>query len=166
VNVNDPDRDQRWDHAERAETETERLDRNWTALLQELRVVQTGIQVLTGFLLTLPFQQRFELLDAPMRAVYLVTVACALLSTVLLAAPVGLHRLLFRRHKLKTLVSASHWDAIAGMLLLGAALTGVAIVIFNVVAGPPAGWIAGGCAAVALTTLWFLTPLAMRDSGL
>src|SRR6185295_3403721 len=52
----------------------ERLDRNWSSLLQELRVTQTGVQLLTGFLLTLPFQQRFDRLDALMRAVYVATV--------------------------------------------------------------------------------------------
>lgn len=49
VDVDHPERDQRWDEAARSETETERLDRNWASLLQELRVVQTGVQLLTGF---------------------------------------------------------------------------------------------------------------------
>ena len=52
MDVDHPDRDQSWDHAARSETETERLDRNWVSLLQELRVTQTGVQLLTGFLLT------------------------------------------------------------------------------------------------------------------
>ena len=60
---------------DRDETEAQRLDRNWSSLLQELRVAQTGVQLLTGFLLTLPFQQRFTQLDGVMRTVYLVTVA-------------------------------------------------------------------------------------------
>src|SRR5438132_337730 len=55
-----PQRDQAWDHEARGESELERLDRNWNELLQELRVVQTGVQLLTGFLLTLPFQQRLD----------------------------------------------------------------------------------------------------------
>ncbi|WP_261869236.1 DUF6328 family protein, partial [Mycobacterium marinum] len=62
MDVDHPERDQRWDYRRRRETELERLDRNWTSLLQELRVVQTGVQLLTGFLLMLPFQQRFEVL--------------------------------------------------------------------------------------------------------
>ncbi|MDY6999819.1 MAG: DUF6328 family protein, partial [Actinomycetota bacterium] len=85
----------------RRETEMERLDRNWNSLLQELRVVQTGVQVLTGFLLTLPFQGRFDILDGGMQNVYLVTVCTAVLSTALLVAPVAMHRLLFRRHRLR-----------------------------------------------------------------
>ena len=101
VDVDHPERDQNWDTEARSETETERLDRNWASLLQELRVVQTGVQLLTGFLLTLPFQQRFGALNLTMRVTYLATVACSVSSTMLLVAPVGMHRLLFRRHQLK-----------------------------------------------------------------
>ena len=78
MDVDHPEDDQRWDRRERQETETERLDRNWASLLQELRVVQTGVQLLTGFLLTLPFQQRFDILDNGMQFVYLATVACSM----------------------------------------------------------------------------------------
>ncbi|MGZ8802712.1 MAG: DUF6328 family protein, partial [Mycobacterium sp.] len=79
----------------RNETAAERLDRNWASLLQELRVVQTGGQLPTGFLLTLPFAPRFDILDDSMKAVYLLTVSAAVLSTALLIALVAMHRLLF-----------------------------------------------------------------------
>ena len=133
--VDDPAVDARWDRAARHETETERLDRNWSSLLQELRVVQTGVQLLTGLLLTLPFQPRFDVLDDGMRVVYLITVGCSVASTVLLVAPVGMHRLLFRRHRLDTLVSAAHRCAYAGLLLLGPALAGVSTIVFYAVTG-------------------------------
>ncbi|MEV3904631.1 DUF6328 family protein [Mycobacterium sp. NPDC050551] len=148
----------RWDD-DRDETEAQRLDRNWSSLLQELRVAQTGVQLLTGFLLTLPFQARFPQLDAVMRMVYLITVACSVGATVLLVAPVGMHRLLFRRHRMEALVSASHRYAIWGLLLLGAALTGVAVVIFDTVAGRTGAWIAGAATLLALNTFWFALPL-------
>ena len=80
--VDDPAVDARWDRAARHQTETERLDRNWSSLLQELRVVQTGVQLLTGLLLTLPFQPRFDVLDDGMRVVYLITVGCSVACTV------------------------------------------------------------------------------------
>jgi len=89
--VDHPERDQPWDSTERSETEVQRLDRNWLSLLQELRVVQTGVQLLTGFLLTLPFQQRFEILDTRMRAIYLATVGCSVAATVLSQASSGKH---------------------------------------------------------------------------
>ena len=53
----------------------------------------------------------------------------------LLVAPVSMHRLLFRRHRLKTLVAVSHSYAIVGTVLLGIALAGVAVVIFDIVVG-------------------------------
>ena len=146
----------------RNETETERLDRNWASLLQELRVVQTGVQLLTGFLLTLPFQQRFDILDDGMQAVYLVTVCAAVGSTVLLIAPVAMHRLLFRRHRLAVLVAASHRCAYAGLLLLAVALTGMTVIIFDAVAGLWAAVIAGGCALMLFVMFWWALPISMR----
>jgi Family of unknown function (DUF6328) len=162
VDIDHPEEGQGWDTRARHETESERLDRNWSSLLQELRVAQTGVQLLTGFLLTLPFQQRFDGLSAGMRDVYLATVACSVGSTVLLVAPVGMHRLLFRRHRLKTLVATAHKCAISGLVLLGAALVGVVTVIFNVVGGTTAGWIAATCAALGLLFFWALVPLWQR----
>jgi len=159
--IEHPEAHKKWD-SDRDETEAQRLDRNWSSLLQELRVAQTGVQLLTGFLLTLPFQQRFVMLDTTMRIVYLVTVACSIGATVLLVAPVSMHRLLFRRHRLKTLVAASHNFAIVGTLLLGAALAGVAVVIFDTVIGRAGAWIAGGCTLVALLAFWYLMPLRGR----
>jgi len=163
MDVDHPEDDQRWDRRERQETETERLDRNWASLLQELRVVQTGVQLLTGFLLTLPFQQRFDILDNGMQFVYLATVACSMAATVLLIAPVGMHRLLFRRHRLVTLVSAAHRCAYAGLLLLGVALAGVTVVIFGAVLGVTIGAAAGVCALVLFAAFWLALPLAMRS---
>lgn len=161
----DPDRpelDQRWDQTARHETEAERLDRNWSSLLQELRVVQTGVQLLTGLLLTLPFQERFSMLDGPMRVLYLATVACSSAATALLVAPVGMHRLLFRRHRLNLLVSAAHRCAFLRLVLLGLAMTGVTELIFDTVAGREAGVIAGAVALLTFVGVWLLLPLVMR----
>jgi uncharacterized protein DUF6328 len=160
-----PERDQTWDAAARLETETQRLDRNWISLLQELRVVQTGVQLLTGFLLTLPFQQRFDELNPAMRAVYLATVGCSVAATVLLVAPVGIHRMLFRRHRLQSLVSATHRFAYAGLSLLGLALTGVTVLTFGTVAGPTAGVVAGVCAFAVLVVFWAALPLWLRNEA-
>jgi len=156
-----PDAEERWDD-DRNETEAQRLDRNWSSLLQELRVAQTGVQLLTGFLLILPFQPRFASLDFVMRTVYLVTVGCSLGATVLLVAPVSMHRVLFRRHRLKTLVAVSHRYAVVGIMLLGTALSGVAVVIFDSVVGRTGAWVAGGCTLVALIAFWYALPLRDR----
>jgi O-antigen/teichoic acid export membrane protein len=154
---NDDDREN-----ERDETETQRLDRNWASLLQELRVVQTGVQVLTGFLLTLPFQDRFSTLDDVMQGVYLATVVCSIGSTVLLVAPVGMHRLLFRRHQLTDLVAASHRFALAGIVLLGLALTGVVALVFYMVLNGVAAGVAAGLAAVLFVYVWWIVPVRRR----
>ena len=86
------------------ETEHDRLERNWSELLQELRVIQTGTQILTGFLLTVAFAQRFVDLDEYQVTAYLTLVIVAGLTTALGLAPVSLHRTLFRRRAKETIV--------------------------------------------------------------
>ena len=154
--------EEHWEWPERDETQAERLDRNWNNLLQELRVVQTGVQLLTGLLLTLPFQPRFDILDHSMRMVYLSTVGCSVISTVLLVAPVGMHRLLFRRHRLDRLVAAAHLCAYGGLTLLGAAMVGVTVIVFDAVVGRDVAVIAGLLALIAFAVFWLVLPLGMR----
>jgi hypothetical protein len=101
-------REEVWNEQARAETPMQRLDRNWADLLQELWVVQTGVQLLTGFLLTLPFQARFAQLSGYEQAIYLITVALAVAATGFLIAPVSLHRKLFRQHAQELMVTVSH----------------------------------------------------------
>jgi hypothetical protein len=154
--------DAAWNHAQRDETETQRLDRNWNSLLQELRVVQTGVQILTGFLLTLPFHDGFEELGGALRVVYLITVSCAVGAAILLAAPVALHRALFRQHQLALIVTYAHYLAFAGLTLLGLALSGAVTVVFGATAGPVASVIAGVCTLVAFSVAWLILPLWLR----
>ena len=144
------------------ETPDETLDRNWNELLQELRVVQTGVQLLTGFLLTLPFQQRFTTLDTTDRRIYLATVASSSLATLLLVTPVPLHRVLFRQHERATMVATAHWCALLGSMLLGLSLIGVNTLVFDVVVGRS---VAAGVAAVVaglVLALWLTMPLVIR----
>src|SRR6195952_2222675 len=159
VDVDHPEDDQRWDRSARSETETERLDRNWSNLLQELRVVQTGVQLLTGFLLTLPFQTRFEKLTAFQTDTYLCTLVASVIATGLLIAPVSVHRLLFREHARKVMVTAAHRLALAGITFLGLAVVGVVLLIFEVVRGRTSGAVAAGFAALLLVLLWTVLPL-------
>lgn len=154
--------DEDWDRRARDETPTERLDRNWADLLQELRVVQTGVQLLTGFLLTLPFQSRFAGLGNFQQDIYLATVACSIGATGVLIAPVSLHRLLFRRHARSELVRIGHLLALTGLLLLSAAIIGVSLLIFDVVGGTVAGWLAALFTLLVLAGLWLVMPLALR----
>lgn len=147
----------------RSETPLERLDRHWNELLQEVRVVQTGVQLLTGFLLTLPFQQRFAELDEPERVVYLVAVALSAGSTATLIAPVALHRSLFRRRARPQLIAGAQRLAVAGLAMLGLAVTAVVGLIFDVVVSRAGGLLAGGLTLVIFGALWFVLPLMIRD---
>lgn len=163
----DPDdtgRDSAWDQAERKETTVQRLDRNWGDLLQELRVVQTGVQLLTGFLLTLPFQARFATISRFDQNVYLATVAAAVAATAFLIAPVSVHRLLFRRHARRVMVLLAHRLALVGMVLLGCAVVGVVLLIVDVLRGRAAAIVGAGATAVVVIALWLVLPLAIRHS--
>lgn len=144
--------------AERDETPAERADRNWNELLQELRVMQTGAQIMVGFLLTVPFQDRFTDLDAYQRTVYLVLVGTAVAATVLIVAPVGMHRALFARRRKPELVRAADRFAQAGLVCLGLALAGAALLLVDVVLDRTAGWVAGGSALLLAVVAWWVVP--------
>jgi len=149
----DPDGDQR------DETATERADRNWDELLQELRVTQTGIQILSGFLLTLPFQQRFTALDGPLRTLFLVAVALATVSTGLLVAPVASHRMLFRKHQKTALVETSDRLAKLGLACVGVTVVLVLALVFGFVLGDSVAFVAGGAALIVFLGLWLVVPM-------
>lgn len=157
-----PEDDAAWNRRVRNETETQRLDRNWASLLQELRVAQTGVQLLTGFLLILPFQERFDELSQFEQGVYLATVFCSIAATVLLVAPVGQHRILFHRRRIRTLVSAAHLFALWGLVFLGLTLTGVVALIVGLVVDPTVGMIAAAVTAGAFGFFWLLLPWLLR----
>jgi hypothetical protein len=146
---------------DRHETPAERSDRNWNELLQELRVTQTGVQLLSGFLLTLPFQQRFQSLTDGQRQLYLWTVVLSVAATGLLVAPVAMHRALFRRHAKTTLVTWGDRIAKAGLLVLAVTVASVLALIFSVVVGTTAAITAVGGAAVFFLLFWLLLPLAL-----
>jgi Family of unknown function (DUF6328) len=160
--VDDVASDAEWDRKARSETETERLDRNWSDLLQELRVGQTGVQLLTGLLLTVPFQARFGELSGTQRAVYLATMSTSVASAALLIAPVALHRLLFRQHARRAMVAFGQRFAVVGLALLGLAVVGVVGLIFDVVAGPGAAFTAAAATVVLFGALWGAVPLHQR----
>lgn len=138
---------------QRDETTAARLDRNWSELVQELRVVSFGVQALFGFLLTLPFQSRFSETRGPGLAIYLVTLLSAALAVALLVAPVALHRLTFREGLKDEVVTATDHLALAGLAALLVALTGSVTVVVEKVAGWPGAAGAAGVTAVLLVGL-------------
>jgi len=147
----------------RNESAIEKLDRNWMELLQELRVLQTGVQILAGFLLTLPFQSRFETLDDFQTILYLANVALAALTTALILLPVSVHRRLFRLHLRAALVSSA--DKIAKVALAGIGLlsVGTSALVFDVTAGRTAGLAAGAVLLAVLLILLVYVPSRLRQ---
>lgn len=141
------------------ESEHERVNRNWNELLQELRVTQTGVQILTAFLLTVPFQQRFVQLTELQRHVYLVTVGFAALATGLIIAPVALHRLVFRRRQKSWLVKTAHKLAHLGLICLALAIVGGLWIVFDFVAGTTASLVVLVAATAFYGVLWWGAPL-------
>ncbi|SNS19463.1 DUF6328 family protein [Rhodococcoides kyotonense] len=160
MNTDEGEAHREWNGKVRNETPTQQLDRNWNALLQELRVVQTGVQLLTGFLLTVPFQGRFDQLSSTGRVVYLVTVTASIVATILLIAPVGMHRLLFRKRAVGILVRVGNRLAILGLVALAIALVGVVALTFEIVLGIVAAEIAAVVVALLLIGLWWVLPRA------
>lgn len=145
------------------ESHDERLTRNWNELLQELRVMQTGSQILAGFLLTVPFSSRYPDLSDRQVSIYLTVLCTAVLSTGFAVAPVAFHRLLFRQRERDWLVTAGNLAARAGLVLLVCTCAGVLFLIFDVTLGGVAGVVALVAALVFFVVLWGVPPLVLRD---
>ncbi len=146
----------------RDETLTEQLDRNWSEILQELRVLQTGTQILTGFLLAMAFQQRFASLNAFELIVYLTLVAFSVLATVLALVPVAMHRALFHQHAKLFLVDAANRILRLALIVVGITLSGIILLIFEVVIGVQAGVTAGAITALVCLGAWLALPMVAR----
>ncbi len=146
----------------RDETEQERNDRNWGEIMQELRVIQTGTQLLTGFLLTLPFQARFATLNGYEVVTYLVLVAIAVTATLLALLPVAFHRALFRHRAKGSMVLLANRVLQFAIVAVALTLTGTITLIIDVVIGRAEGIIVGGVTLAVLASCWFALPIVLR----
>ncbi|MFJ2502515.1 DUF6328 family protein [Microbacterium sp. NPDC087592] len=146
----------------RDETENERADRNWEELLQELRVMQTGTQILTGFLLAVAFQPRFTEMDEFQRDLYVVLVALAAIATILALAPVGMHRALFGHRRKPELVRIAARIVRIDLIVIGALTIGVTMLIVDFTVNRTAGLVALVSALVLVIALWAALPRIMR----
>ena len=146
----------------RDESEAQRADRNLGELLQELRVAGLGVQVLFGFLLSLPFTNRFTRLSSGQHDLYLACLVLAAVATALLLGPVAYHRLVFRRGQKESLVRAASVMAIAGLATVGLAVSAAVLLV--------TGYVASGLTAAVISVLvflvfgllWFAFPLTRR----
>ena len=158
-----PDTDPRDDKPDgRDESPAERADRNWNEVLQELRVIQTGTQILTGFLLALAFQPTFADLSEGQTVFYLTLVVLSALSAIIALAPVSLHRILFRQMAKPIVVSYGHAALITALLTVSMLLVGVVAFVFDVVVSTSAAWIAFAVLALVIAATWLVAPAMIR----
>jgi Na+/H+ antiporter NhaD/arsenite permease-like protein len=155
------------DEADRAhESEAERLDRNFSELLQELRVAQTGVQILFAFLLTLPFAARFGGVDTFERVVYVIALMAAAAAAAMIIAPVAYHRMLFRRGQKPQLVRSAHRMASGGLAFLLVSMVCSVLLVMDFLAGRVLGIVLSAAAAVWFILLWGVLPWRRRgDDG-
>jgi uncharacterized membrane protein YccC len=144
------------------ETQRERLNRNLDQLLQELRVVIPGVQVLFAFLLAVPFSTRFDRVDQFERVVFFIALLLAALSVVLLMSPSIQHRILFRHDQKQYLVHAATVLMIAGMTALALSMTLSIVLISHFLYGVWAALIAGASCLLAFGTIWYAIPIDRR----
>ena len=150
-----------WNQIVRGETELQADDRHFNELLQEIRVAQTGVQILFAFLLGLAFTPRFPGLTGGQQAIYLITLVLSAVSAALLIGPVSYHRTVFRQRLRPQLVKAGHRYAIAGLILLLLALVGAVQLAASFILGAWASLLAATLAGL-FATLWFIIPLVHR----
>jgi hypothetical protein len=152
------------DHA-RDETPQERADRNWNELLQELRVSQTGVQVLAGFLVTLPFQERFEKLDSFQRAWYVGLLALAFATVSVMLAPVAIHRHVFQSDAKPELVQAGHRLTSVALVMIGLLMCGIFFLVVDMVFDRKAAAVGAVGAVVVLAGLLLVLPKRVASTS-
>jgi hypothetical protein len=150
--------DDSWNEDMRGETHVGRADRNFADLLQETRVLQTGVQVLFALLVTVAFTGRLATADGFERATYVVTLVSVLFSAALLIAPVAYHRAFFRAGRKRELVESSHQLVLIGLGSLMVALTGATTLVLGVVVARPLALTLSGLLTAGLVTIWFVMP--------
>jgi hypothetical protein len=150
---------------DRGETEAEKLDRNWNDMLQELRVVQTGVQLLSGFLLTLPFTERFQQLDVWQVRLYLALVLTAGLAIGTTLTPIMIHRRVFGQRVKDRVVSAGHAFLQVVMVLLALIIVGISTLIFSVVISWDVALVVAIASGAVLIVLLVVVPLVVARSN-
>ncbi|MDN5794909.1 MAG: DUF6328 family protein [Intrasporangium sp.] len=143
---------------DRHESEAQRLDRNFNEQLQEVRIAQAGVQILFAFLLTLPFQSRFTVLNEVQLRIYFAILVASALSVVLFTAPVAMHRVLFRQGVKDFVVRYTSALVSWGLFTLAVAIVGGVFLVLDVLfSATPALAV---CTVLGLLTvaLWLVLP--------
>jgi Family of unknown function (DUF6328) len=153
------ERDKRKTQGERGESEKERVDRELIELLNELRVVLPGVQVLFAFLLTVPFSNGFPKMTGLQRDVFFVSFLGTTVATILLIAPTTYHRIRFRRGDKERMLRTSNVLALAGTVFLAVAMACALFVITDILFGVGIAALVAAMAALAFVGLWYGLPL-------
>jgi hypothetical protein len=128
----------------------------------ELRVALPGVQVLFAFLLVAPFNQRFGSVSHFERRLYVATLLCTLLASILLIAPTIIHRLEFRQGEKAYVVQTANRQTIAGLSVFAVAMTSAVSLITRYLFGPATAIITIAIVAVAFALIWFAVPVRRR----
>jgi hypothetical protein len=147
------------------ESEQDRWQRNFADLLQELRVAQTGVQILFAFLLTIPFSNGFERTNAFQRDVYLIALLAAAAATAMIISPVAFHRALFRQGRKPELVRFSHRMATGGLAFMLIAMVSAVLLIMDFLLDRWLAIVLSAITAVFFLTFWAFLPFARRNWG-
>jgi hypothetical protein len=159
-----PDEHDQWNADARGETPLQRVDRAYGEILQEVRVAQTGVQILFAFLLTLAFTPRFTDVTHFQKYIYVTTLMLCAAATALLIAPAAFHRVIYRRRLKHHLVQVANRLALSGLVLLLLAMISALLLILDVVIGlGPAVFLAVG-GLTWFVTWWFILPVWSRVS--
>jgi hypothetical protein len=140
----------------------ERYDRNLSELMGELRVALPGVQVLFAFLLVAPFNQRFGSISHFERRLYLATLLCTLLASILLIAPTIIHRLEFHQGEKAYVVQTANRLTIAGLSVFAVAMTSAVLLITRYLFGPATAIITTAIVAAAFALILFAVPVRRR----
>ena len=138
------------------ESKKERVDRELHEMLEEIRVALPGLELLLGFLLVLPFTERFHILGAVDRGLYLTCFLVTAMSTALFVAPTSHHRIGFRRVDKEHLVARANKQILAGLVLLGVAISLAGYVVSSAVVGAPWSYVLAGAIAAWFAVWWFV----------
>jgi Family of unknown function (DUF6328) len=139
----------------RSEDEQERLNRQMAELLQELRVALPGVQVLFGFLLAVPFQQRFETVSSFERTVYTVTLIAAATATALFIAPSAYHRIVFGSGLRPSIIRVGTWELLGGLASLAVAMNGAVLLVTHFILAASTAVVLVALTGTLYVTLWF-----------
>ncbi|MGC4889133.1 DUF6328 family protein [Micromonospora sp. DT227] len=147
------------------ESEKQRWQRNFADLLQELRVAQTGVQILFAFLLTLPFSNGFTRTTEFQRDVYIVALLAAAASAAMIISPVAFHRALFRQGRKPELVRFAHRMATGGLFFMLIAMVSSVLLVSDFVLDRPIAFLLSALTGIWFLTFWAILPFARRNWG-